>query len=420
MQKAKFEQAFSQLTHQQRSVLCKLLSGETDAAIARSLTIVETTVRKHIQNIGEKFGLESQPGERLEKRSELIELFLKHKPELVCPLIIAKRGKNCSSNNGAGAKVAKPNLETGISGGSQGKLGRELLLSHPYCNLPALTYPEFIGRKRELAQLLTFISLKYRAPIITVDGIGGVGKTALVLEAAYLCWEAKNGECSGNVPIFDAIIFTSAKENYLLPTGIVPRLQRHSSLRDIFQAIAATLDDQNITQASAENQLSCVYKSLGKQRTLLIIDNMETMTDKNEVIAFLSDLPPSTKAVITTREQLVLYANMRLDCLPEIDSLQLIQQQAAEKGVVLREEQPKQLYNRFGGVPVALIYAIGQLAGGYSIQALLDAASKLPEDIAQFCFQKSVQPWREQTTYNLLMSLAIFRNTPLWKALAEV
>lgn len=420
MQKAKFDELFRQLTKHQEIVLCKLLSGETDSAIAKSLVIAETTVRKHIQIIGEKFGLENQPGERLEKRSELLELFRQHKPDLVCPSLIAKGEKNGLATNGEGIKVPKKKRESGISGGIQGQLGRELLREHPYCNLPALTHPEFIGRKAELEQLLKFISLKYRAPIITVDGIGGVGKTALVLEAAYLCWEVKNGDRTINAPIFDAIIFISAKENYLLPTGIISRPQRHSTLRDIFRAIAATLDDQTITQAAPEDQLNCVYKSLGRQRTLLIVDNMETIEDKNEVIAFLSDLPPSTKAVITTREQVVLYANMRLDCLPETDSLQLIQQQAEEKGVVLTEQQPKQLYNRFGGVPVALIYAIGQLASGYPSQVLFDAASKLPEDIAQFCFQKSVQPLREQPAHNLLMSLAIFHNAPVGDALAEV
>jgi len=295
---------------------------------------------------------------------------------------------------------------------------RNSLHQLPYGNLPKQNN-EFIGRQSDLKHLLKLISLSHRAPIITVDGIGGVGKTALVVEAAYQSWEAKHGRPT-DAPIFDAIIFVSAKENYLLPNGIVPRLQRESTLRDIFRVIASTLDDKSITQSAPEEQLNRVYESLGRQKTLLIVDNLETITEKNEVLAFLSDLPPSAKAVITTREQVLMYAPIRLDCLPEADSLRLILQQATEKGVTLNDEQSRQLYERFGGVPIALIYAIGQLASGYSIETVLDKSSPLPEDVARFCFHNSVQPLRGQPAHKLLMSLAIFSEYPVWDALTEV
>lgn len=295
---------------------------------------------------------------------------------------------------------------------------RHTLYQLPYCNLPKQDN-EFIGRQKDLKDLLKFISLNYRAPIITVDGIGGVGKTALVVEVAYQSWEAKHGIAT-DAPIFDAIIFVSAKENYLLPHGIVPRLQRESTLRDIFRVIASTLKDQSITQSTPEDQLNRVYESLSKQKTLLIVDNLETIAEKKEVLAFLSDLPPTTKAVITTREQVVIHAPIRLDCLPEEDSLHLILQQATEKGVILNDQQSRGLYERFGGVPIALIYAIGQLASGYSLETLLDKSSPLPEDVAHFCFQNSVQPLRGQPAHKLLVSLAIFHAAPVWDVVTEV
>lgn len=296
---------------------------------------------------------------------------------------------------------------------------RHVLCQLPYCNLLNQTN-ELIGRQTELKDLLKLISLNYRAPIITVDGIAGVGKTALVLEAAYRCWEAKHGSPIDTPLIFDAIIFTSAKADYLFSTGIVSRLQRESNLQDIFREIASTLDDPSITQAAPSEQLNRVYQSLGRQKTLLVIDNLDTIADKNEVLAFLSDLPPSTKAVITTRQQVLMHASMRLDCLPEEDSLRLIQQQIIEKRVSLSDDGARQLYKRFGGVPMAIIYAIGQIATGYSRETVLDRSSPLPEDVARFCFQDSVQPLRGQPAHKLLMSLAIFHEAPVWDAVAEV
>jgi len=52
-------------------------------------------------------------------------------------------------------------------------------------NLPALERTVFVGRQRELARLLELLSPDHAAHLISVDGIGGVGKTTLVLEAAF-------------------------------------------------------------------------------------------------------------------------------------------------------------------------------------------------------------------------------------------
>jgi DNA-binding NarL/FixJ family response regulator len=60
MDKRRFDQKFDQLTGQQERVLLKLLAGETDPAIAQSLKIEVSTVRKHVQLICEKFDLQDE------------------------------------------------------------------------------------------------------------------------------------------------------------------------------------------------------------------------------------------------------------------------------------------------------------------------------------------------------------------------
>jgi hypothetical protein len=62
------------------------------------------------------------------------------------------------------------------------------------CNLPRRDYSSLIDRDENLTELLRYVSPNYRQHITIVEGIGGVGKTALVLEAAYLCCEAKGGK----------------------------------------------------------------------------------------------------------------------------------------------------------------------------------------------------------------------------------
>lgn len=84
MNQEEFEQAFDRLTPRRKEVLRRVLAGETDDAIAKSLEIGEATVRKHIERICQAFGLENEhPDERRYKRDKVFALVAKYKPELL-------------------------------------------------------------------------------------------------------------------------------------------------------------------------------------------------------------------------------------------------------------------------------------------------------------------------------------------------
>lgn len=309
-----------------------------------------------------------------------------------------------------------------------------------YENLPHRDCNAFIGRQTEIARLLELLSFDHSAHLISVDGIGGVGKTTLVLEAAYRCLQASRGELrehnsdllSGtnndkppptkadlNVPIFEAIIFTSAKQHYLTAAGLLPRLKREHTLRDIFQAIAHTLDRSEITYMPAEEQLDLIRDSLVRQRSLLIVDNLETIQDKQDVLSFVYDLPSTVKVVLTTREQ-ALFVPIRLESLPEADGLCLINHEAQEKGVTLSPEEAKALYQKTSGVPAAIVYTIGQLGAGYLLQDVLVKVTSAKGDVARFCFESSVQRLRGQPSHRLLMTLALFPKPVLRETIAQI
>jgi Tfp pilus assembly protein PilF len=84
MNQQQFEYIFEKLTIRRREVLQRVLGGETDAEIARIMDIGEPTVRKHIERICQKFGLDNPHSEgRRYKRSELVTIFAKYKPDLL-------------------------------------------------------------------------------------------------------------------------------------------------------------------------------------------------------------------------------------------------------------------------------------------------------------------------------------------------
>lgn len=84
MNEQEFERVFDNLTERRKNVLRKILAGETDADIAQSMKIGESSVRKYVERICLEFGLNNEPSDsRRYKRSELVTLFAKYKPELL-------------------------------------------------------------------------------------------------------------------------------------------------------------------------------------------------------------------------------------------------------------------------------------------------------------------------------------------------
>jgi tetratricopeptide (TPR) repeat protein len=287
-------------------------------------------------------------------------------------------------------------------------------------NLPARSCNTFVGREEEITRLLELLSPTHPAHLISVDGIGGVGKTTLVLEAAYRCLQAsQNHEAFLGMPTFDTIIFTSAKQSYLMPFGLLPSLAPKRTLQDIFHQIARILDELDITGVSFEEQLDLIKEALSCQRTLLIVDNLETVENQQDILAFLHELPPTVKAIITTREQ-ILFVPVRLTSMPESDGLCLIKHEAQEKGVSLSDQDSQILYKSTGGIPVAITYSIGQLANGYPMKEVLGKISEPRGDVARFCFETSVNPLIGKSAHKLLMALALFPIAPLQDALIQV
>src|SRR5215216_557405 len=166
----------------------------------------------------------------------------------------------------------------------------------PRHNLPPRDYEQFVGRQKELVEVRRLLQPypKSRAYVITIDGIGGIGKSALALETAYTFRDqyASLPEAER----LDAIVWVSAKRSYLTADGILERHQAFRTLGDLYAAIAQVLDYPAITRAKAEEQRAIVERVLAEQRTLLILDNLETVDDE-ELLIFLRLLPDPTKAI---------------------------------------------------------------------------------------------------------------------------
>jgi LuxR family glucitol operon transcriptional activator len=292
-------------------------------------------------------------------------------------------------------------------------------------NLPARDFDYLIGRDLELEKMLEQLSFNTPNSCISIEGTGGMGKTTLALAAAYYSLQLppsplKNSVLLQPVPLeFNAIIFTSAKPERLTSQGILPRLRPQRRLQDLFRAIARTLNRPDILLMDFDEQVEHIQESLRRQKTLLILDNLETVEDEQLILAFLYDLPMTVKVILSSRQRSTFPA-IRLEPLSESDGRVLIQQQAHTKGLTLTSTDVQTLYACTSGVPAAIVYAVGQIAVGYPIQI---AASRLTLPVceyAHFYFKSSMTQLQGTLAHHLLMALALFPSGATIAAIADV
>jgi NB-ARC domain/Caspase domain/MalT-like TPR region len=305
-------------------------------------------------------------------------------------------------------------------------------------NLPQKDYIQFIGRDSEINLLLKYLSDSHNHHVIMIGGIGGVGKTTLAIEAAWKCWSAKSNIYDSQIPVFDSIVFSSSKVTYLKAEGIYNRPIVESTLTDIIQVIAKTLDCKVISEIDEKSQIRRAYELLKKQRTLLIIDNMETLDDAQhkKIIEFVDNVPHPTKVIVTTRRLSSYTSSIKLNCLTKSESILLIKNQIHEKNQFNSSRKNKlikislsdytRIYEKFQGIPIALIYAVGQLCLGFTLKkvlSLLDNKNgKISDDVTvtRFCFESSVEVIKGKSAHYILKAFALFVTSPSKEAIIEV
>lgn len=284
-------------------------------------------------------------------------------------------------------------------------------------NLPQPDHQDFVGREDEIKKIMEQLHPNSRPWIVTIDGIGGIGKSALALEVANRYLDRSRLTADQK---FDAIVWVSAKETMLTAEGIKSRPQVLRNLSDIYAAIATTLQQEKITRAlSQQEQDGLIRDVLTHHRTLLILDNLETVDDEN-VNAFIRELPKPTKAIITTRHRIDVSFPIRLSGLPWDAIKQIIDQECVRKNVKITSDEAKELFQKTAGVPLAVVWSIALMGIGYRVETVLQKLGNAEENFAEYCFKESLETIRNEPAYKILLSLALFATDASREALGII
>jgi len=167
---------------------------------------------------------------------------------------------------------------------------------------------------------------------------------------------------------FDAYIFITAKQKSLVPSGIKAESPAATTLDEFVNETAHVLGQIGIAKLTGEDKRWALLEALRSKRGLLIYDNLETLTKKEqEALAdFLRFLPQGCKAILTSRRrggEGALW--LRLEQLTWETAREIIQHEAGREArlaeTMRRAEEARwrELFNETGGSPLALVWTLG-------------------------------------------------------------
>jgi len=285
----------------------------------------------------------------------------------------------------------------------------------------------FFGRKKKIARALESLEPDKRVWGVMIDGIGGIGKTALAVEIAHLAYERGK---------FDVVLFTTAKKTRLTAAGEQPVGERVAALEAMLGNLARDLGQPGVAQRSGEEQRRAFLDFLRRyssreRRVLLIFDNLETLPsdDLAPLFELLLNLPQPCKAIVTSRRRAgeggVL---LRLEELDWPAAQELIAERMRRSPRLERtlgragRARWQELYDAAGGSPLALHWTLGLMQSrNLSVDRTLTLLREggATDSLLEFIYHEARQDMGS-TDWRVLGALALFAAPATFDALTAV
>ena len=278
-------------------------------------------------------------------------------------------------------------------------------------NLPPL-FGDFLGREDDVARILD--GLQSQWPLISIEGIAGIGKTTLAIKTAQRCLPEPNAAI---VPPFEVVVWVSAGD----------RPEQKQWMNEVLDTVARVLGYRSVLQVPPEQKSAEVNYLLRHHRTLVIVDNFETIDDA-ELLEWIQRVPVPSKALITTRHHdLRRVWDVHLKGLGKPEALELIRHQARRLGLRTIEREKEDillpLVSVTEGNPQIIEMALGYIkSGSLSLEEVVEhlyAASMTVDGIFDYLFARA---WDLMTdnAQHVLLAVPLFASSVDKKALGAI
>jgi len=299
-------------------------------------------------------------------------------------------------------------------------------------NLSPQPYKKFFGRQDSINKILETL-IRGGTFIASIDGVGGIGKTAL---AYYFCKEIVLPSNQ-----FDYLVWLTAKETVFDPfsSDLMIKTVR-SSFRGIEELIDTTLSvikfEELIDKPLEEKKKFLEDQVLKSEKIFFVLDNLESVDDNqffdyithdfNKFAAenkFLKVLTTSRK-----RKKIVDFP-IEIEGLAVEDALKMLKYLASEyniKDILYATDYDNiKLIEKVGGIPLGIEFIIGQMSLGKSrgqiynelqgYPSLKDVKNeserrKILSDIILFSFKNMYETLTDEQQYVFKVIASLVRN----------
>lgn len=259
-------------------------------------------------------------------------------------------------------------------------------------NLPVADYElegGFVGRADDEEKIIIMMKSDNQR-VVTIAGAGGVGKSALALKVV-------NDVLYQGIIKYDFVVWVSAKENKLSYLGIEdiePSLNDYEELLDtILSVVGLDLYSYSGDISKKEDDIHTLFDAC--ERVLLIIDNLETITDERIInfILDINDAHNNVRFLITSRRGLgQVERRYELKELKEKDAVHLFRVICKEKGLKELQKADEKILSKYVKkvycYPLAIKWVLGQVAIGKDISIVVESINEQSSDISKFCFEQ--------------------------------
>lgn len=284
-------------------------------------------------------------------------------------------------------------------------------------NLPDKQYTRLVGRENEIEKIMNVLQSSDGKRIISISGLGGIGKTALARQIIENCLQKKQ---------YEKIIWETAKEEMFVGEEIDSISPTYLSYMSLLMHIEHEfnidgLEDTKDIKDEDEKlrkRLKKIKERLEIIPTMIVIDNLETVENYKQLVKkmILSMKTPVSRFLITSRHKLVEYDDIfciALEGLSQNDTLVFLRNEGRDRGVEgitqSKDLTLRKIFQATGGSPLAIKLVVG-LVTRLSLETILTHLQKVSGNMEAFYAFMYRSDWKllSSSARKVLIAMPIF------------